>query len=83
MYSKIRLFSPAPHQGILLPLAGIALEQSDLVEVPVDTDCLLAVKVSARDVQDEIRRVLGAVAPEASKAFPPSWPGSKVNWAYR
>jgi len=69
MYGKARLFSPAPHQGVLLPLAGTPITDADLAGVPEDTDVLAVVKLSPSAAYAELRRAIKAVEPEADQQF--------------
>jgi len=67
MYSKTRLLSPAPHRGVLLPLAGRAIGPSDLDFVPADADVVVAANINPSDVLAEIRRIANAIEPRAGK----------------
>lgn len=64
MYTKVRLFAPAPHQGLLLPLAGATLSDADLAGVPGDVDLAIAANISPKAVYDEFRRVLKDIDPK-------------------
>ncbi|MBN1943312.1 MAG: hypothetical protein JW849_08465 [Phycisphaerae bacterium] len=63
MYTKLRLFTPAPHQGLLLPLAGAPLTNADLSGVPGDADLAVAINLSPKAFYDELRRVLKEIDP--------------------
>jgi len=67
MYSKVRIFSKAPHQGLLMPLAGGALSDADLAGVPEDADFVAACKLSPQALYDEIRRVIKEIEPRADE----------------
>lgn len=57
MYTKMKLFTPAPHQGVLLPFAGAPLTKADLAGIPADADFAIAGNVSPTAVMKEIRRI--------------------------
>ena len=57
MYTKMKLFTPAPHQGVLLPFAGAPLTAADLAGIPADADFAIAGNVSPTAVMKEIRRI--------------------------
>lgn len=63
MYSRFRLFAPAPHQGLLLPLTGAPLTDADLAGVPADADLAAAINLSPKAAYDELRRVLKDIDP--------------------
>lgn len=69
LYTRSRIFSPAPHRGLLLPLAGAEVTDADLAGVPADADFLLAAKVAPQAALDELRRGVGLMDPEADKAL--------------
>ncbi len=69
MHTKVRLFSPAPHRGLLMPLAGAPLSDADLAGVPADAIFLLAGKLSPSDALGEIRRAVEQISPQARAAF--------------
>jgi hypothetical protein len=64
LHTKVRLATPAPHRGVLFPLAGDPLTDADLAALPEDTDLLLAGKVSAEGLYDEVRRIIKELSPE-------------------
>lgn len=67
MYTKIRLFTPAPHQGLLLPLTGATLSDADLAHVPGDVDMAVAINLSPKVLYDEIRRMARQIDPNADR----------------
>jgi len=67
MYCKARIFSSAPHRGLLLPLAGAPITDAELAVAPADTDILAVAKVSPAAVYDELRRVIKAIEPSADE----------------
>jgi prepilin-type processing-associated H-X9-DG protein len=69
MYSRVRLFSPAPHRGLLMPLAGPALDAADLECVPADAVYFSAAKVSPAAVFQEIRRAIASISPQLDQQF--------------
>jgi len=64
MYTKVRLFTPAPHRGLLMPLAGAALTEADLSGVPQDADFVCAMRLSPEALWAEIRRVARRMDPK-------------------
>lgn len=56
--SKVKIFSKAPHQGLLMLLSGGELSDADLAAVPDDADLVAALKLSPSAVYEELRRVL-------------------------
>lgn len=69
MYSKTKLFTPAPHQGVLMPLAGGELTDADLASVPVDADFFVAGKASPKALYAELRRVIAAIDKQTDEKF--------------
>jgi len=69
MYSRSRVFSPGPHQGVLMPLAGTPITEADLAGVPDDADIVVACKLSAGAAYTELRRVIGGIEPGAEEEF--------------
>lgn len=57
--SRVRVLSPAPHQGVLMPLAAKPLEEADLAGLPADADVALAARISPSALLGETRRCLG------------------------
>ena len=66
MYTKTRILSPAPHQGVLMLLAGEPMSAADLAIAPGDTDFLLAFKMNPTQVLAEVRRIAGEIDPRAA-----------------
>ncbi len=69
LYTHARIFTPAPHRGVLLPLAGTPLTDADLASVPPDADIVLAGRVAPSATYEELRRAVKAIDPEADKEF--------------
>jgi len=69
MYTKVKLFSPAPHRGLLMPFAGSALTEGDLAAVPADTEWLTAAKISPSALYQEALRIIRTGGPEAEQSF--------------
>ena len=67
LHTKVRIFTPAPHRGLLMPLAGAPLTDADLAGVPQDADLLAAVKLSPGAAYDELRRVIKILEPRADE----------------
>ena len=65
MATKARIFTPAPHRGLLLPLAGGALAEADLAGAPADADVVAAIKLPPEAAYAQLRQILNAVQPEA------------------
>jgi len=68
-YSRTRIFTPAPHRGLLMALAGPEVTDTDLAGVPEDADFLLAAKFSAQAVWDELHRAIKGADPDADRKF--------------
>jgi len=58
LHAKVRLFSPAPHEGVLTVYAGQPITEADLATVPADADLLTVMNVSGEAVYDEVIRHL-------------------------
>ena len=69
MLTKVRLQTPAPHTGLLLPLAGKPIQDADLADVPADADFVLATTLSADALYNELRRVIKALDEDTDKKF--------------
>ncbi len=69
LYSRTRIFTPAPHRGLLLALAGPEITDDDLSAVPDDADFLLAAKVSPTVAWDELRGAVKDADPNADGRF--------------
>ncbi len=65
MLSKVRLFTPGPHRGILLPLAGEPLDARDIAAIPADADFALAWNIAPGEMLDEIIKIATAISPPA------------------
>ena len=64
VYSKMKLFSPAPHKGLLKLVSGKPLVNADLAGVPADADFACAGNISASDAFNELKRFINAAAPD-------------------
>lgn len=69
LYSRTRVFTPAPHRGLLMALAGPEVTDADLAGVPEDADFLLAARFSAHAAWDELRRAIKDADPDADREF--------------
>ena len=66
MLSKLKIFSPAPHRGILMPFAGEPLSQADLSAIPADADFAMAINLDPTILLAEIRKIVDDINPKAS-----------------
>jgi hypothetical protein len=64
LYSKTRIISPAPHRGLLKPLAGKPLDRAALAAVPADADLAISINLDAAALYEEFLSVLQQLAPE-------------------
>jgi len=62
-HTKVRVFSPAPHRGYLMLLAGKAITDADLAGVPADADLLAVANISPTEVMVELRRAIDVLDP--------------------
>ncbi len=53
LHAKLKVFTPAPHRGILMPFAGKPLADSDLSHVPADAVFAAAINMQAEKLLDE------------------------------
>lgn len=60
MYSKTKLFSPAPHKGQLALAGGAPVADKDLADVPADADAVAVCNVSASQVFKYLTGLAGA-----------------------
>lgn len=67
VYTKAKIFSPAPHQGLLSLLAGGQISDADLAGVPADADVMLACKFSLNKLYTEARRVAAQIDKKADE----------------
>ena len=65
MVSRLKIVSPAPHQGVLLFAAGAAVDEKSLAHVPADALYAAAVNVPARRILLESQRAFGRLLPGA------------------
>ncbi len=63
VHVKMRLVSPAPHQGVLMLLAGAPLEDKNLAAIPADADFALASHLDPVKVLSEVRRIAMELEP--------------------
>ncbi len=66
IYSKTRLFSPGPHEGLLMSLSGATLSEADLAVIPADAIVAGAIKLAPISALDEARKVAEAIWPSSS-----------------
>ena len=64
LHLKMRVMSPAPHRGLLMPFAGKPLTDGDLTDVPADADFVAAANLSVADLLKEVVRVAKEIDPE-------------------
>jgi len=67
MASRTKIFSPAPHRGLLMLFDGKALTKADLSRVPADADFVCAANVSPSRLWKEIRAVVTQADPKAEQ----------------
>jgi len=67
MYTKTKLFTPAPHRGVLLAMAGKPLTDADLAGLPADSLIAGAVNLSPKDAWDQLRESARKIDPNAEK----------------
>ena len=63
LYSKTRIVTPAPHQGVLMPLAGAPLTVESLSFVPADADLVITARLDPTAALAEVQRVVAAINP--------------------
>ena len=66
-YSKTKLFTPAPHRGLLGLAAGRPLTDADMAPVPADADYAVAANLRMEQVLDVIRDIVAAGDPDAAR----------------
>ena len=57
MYTRAKLFSPAPFEGLLAPANAKPLTDADLAKLPADCDLACVSQFSALDMLKEIRKM--------------------------
>lgn len=67
LLTTVRLFTPAPHRGVLMPLAGKPLTDAELAHLPADTQLAVAINLSAAELLAEVRRVAKSSSPQADE----------------
>ena len=66
---RMKVFTPAPHRGLMMLLAGKPLARGDLSHVPADADFVCAANVSPSAVWREIRAGVKSVNPQAEQGM--------------
>ncbi len=66
-HEKCRIFSPAPHRGVLMPAAGKPLGAAALSGIPDDADYVAAINLDPAKVLAEIKRIAAAIDPNAGE----------------
>ncbi len=66
-HEKCRIFSPAPHRGLLMLAAGKPLGAAALSGVPDDADFVATINLDPAGVLAEIKRIAAAIDPNAGK----------------
>ncbi len=66
-YEKCRIFSPAPHRGLLMAAAGKPLGAGALAGIPADADLVVAMNINPSKVLAEIKQIASAIDPNARK----------------
>ena len=61
MYTRARLFTPAPHTGLMRVLAADPLSDADLADIPADADFAMAAKMPLNTLYAETHRFSSAV----------------------
>ena len=69
MNTRLRLFSPAPHKGLLMPFAGASLAEADIADAPDDADFVAACKLAPDAAYAELVRVLRDLDPQVHQEF--------------
>lgn len=67
--SRTRVFTPTPHRGLLMALAGPEITDADLAGVPDDADFVLAARLSPQAAWDELRRATKDASPDVDREF--------------
>jgi len=66
IHERLRIFSPAPHKGVLAALAGKPLSDRALASVPADADVLATVNLDPSKMLAEIKRVAAEIEPKSA-----------------
>ncbi len=66
VYEKCRIFSPAPHRGMMLLMAGKPLGPDALAWIPADADVAAVMNLDPSRLLAEIKRVAGVISPDAA-----------------
>ncbi len=64
-YTKTRLLSPAPHEGLLMLHAGEPLTMANLAVAPADTDLLISFSIDPAALLAEFQRIVTMIEPKA------------------
>ena len=67
MTTRTKIFSPGPHRGLLMLLAGKPLTKDDLSHVLADVDFMSAANISPSRVWQEIRAGVRSIDPQAEQ----------------
>ena len=68
-HEKCRIFSPAPHRGMLMVAAGKPLGPAAMSGIPADADYVAAINLDPAKALAEIKRAATAIDPGAGKQF--------------
>ncbi len=66
IYSKTKLFSAGPHEGLLMCLSGPGITEADLSVIPADAMLAGAIKLTPAAALDEAKKVAQAIRPGSS-----------------
>ena len=67
LYSKAKLFSPAPHAGVLALFEGKPLTKDDLAVLPADADFAAIMRIDSSVVMTQTRAALQKLDPKMAK----------------
>ena len=67
MTTRTKVFSPAPHRGLMMLFGGKPLTKADMSHVPADADFAAAANVSPSRVWKEIRAGVRSIDPKAEQ----------------
>ncbi len=65
IHEKSRIFSPAPHRGLLMPLSGAPLAPEALAGVPADADVVASARLDVGKLVGEFNSVVAGFEPES------------------
>ena len=69
MTTRTKIFTPAPHRGVMMLLAGKPLAKGDLSHVPADADFVCAANVSPAKVWREVRAGIKSINPQMEQGM--------------